>query len=194
MFIAVLVLAGDVDAGLNSALVFSSVHPELLWGTARVSWDWETQSENRPLGFSFPSTCNQIFRSLRNWQGKSRLLEDLSEEQTNLLGYTCFYFHMDTEVQVITSESNNCHIHENKSENACVQIDIELKKQSAHAEKIINSLNDSIMMVPKHPKWKLILSSCELFKHSSRSRLSLRNLQAKQTRLVKKAVESSFYS
>lgn len=59
---------------------------------------------------------------------------------------------MDTEVQVITSESNNCHIHENKSENACVQIDIELKKQSAHAEKIINCLNDSIMMVPKHPK------------------------------------------
>lgn len=30
MFITILVLAGDVDAGLNSALIFSSVHPELL--------------------------------------------------------------------------------------------------------------------------------------------------------------------
>lgn len=144
MFIAVLVLAGDVDAGLNSALVFSSVHPELLWGTARVSWDWETQSENRPLGFSFPSTCNQIFRSLRNWQGKSRLLEDLSEEQTNLLGYTCFYFHMDTEVQVITSKSNNCHIHENKSENARVQIDIKLKKNKV---RMLKRLSTALMTV-----------------------------------------------
>lgn len=94
---------------------------------SRVSWDWEAQSENWPLGFSFPSTCNQIFRSLHNWQGKSRLLEDLSE-QANLLSYTYFYFHMDTEVQVITFGSNSCCIHENKSENACVQIDIELKK------------------------------------------------------------------
>lgn len=59
---------------------------------------------------------------------------------------------MDTEVQVITFQSNSCHIHENKSENVCVKIDIQLKKTSAHAEKIINSFNDSIMMVPKHPR------------------------------------------
>lgn len=37
-FIAILVLRGDVNAGLNSALIFSSMHPELM-RNGKVSWD-----------------------------------------------------------------------------------------------------------------------------------------------------------
>lgn len=107
---------GDVNAGLNSALIFTSMCAELLTRYSRFNWDRDTQKENWPLGFSSLPTCNQIFRSLCNQQSKYCLLEDLSEEQTNLLGHIYFYFLMATEVQEIPSTQRDRCIHRDHSE------------------------------------------------------------------------------